>query len=59
MSFTNHFIGENSDIEVDEEDIRKNVRVCLNYYMNFLKGVGAIAYENLMEDMATVEICRI
>lgn len=28
------------------------------YYFYWLKGVGAVAYEDLMEDAATVEVCR-
>ena len=59
LCFSNKNIGEDADYCVEEEDIKNNIKVCLNYYMNFLKGKGAIAYENLMEDMATVEICRV
>ena len=33
--------------------------VCLTYYLHWLKGVGAVSFENLMEDASTVEICRV
>ena len=39
-------------------DVRKSIRVCLVYYLNWLKGLGAVALENLMEVTSTVEICR-
>jgi len=39
-------------------DVRKSIRVCLVYYLNWLKGLGAVAFENLMEVTSTVEICR-
>ena len=29
------------------------------YYVHWLMGVGAVAHEGLMEDAATVEICRV
>lgn len=46
------------DLAVEKADISKSIRVCLVYYFNWLKGIGAVAFENLMEDTATVEICR-
>lgn len=59
LSFENAKIGDDLDLRVMKEDIIKSVRVCLVYYFNWLKGVGAVAHENLMEVSSTVEICRI
>lgn len=47
------------DATVDKADVKKSVRVCLVYYFHWLKGIGAVAYENLMEVSSTVEICRL
>jgi malate synthase len=44
--------------EVTEEGIRNNVSVGLRYLESWLRGVGAAAIYNLMEDAATAEISR-
>jgi malate synthase len=43
---------------VTEAGIRANVRVTLAYLDSWLRGVGAAAIDNLMEDAATAEISR-
>ena len=43
---------------VTETGIRANVRVALAYLDSWLRGVGAAAIDNLMEDAATAEISR-
>ena len=43
---------------VTEVGIRANVRVALAYLDSWLRGVGAAAIDNLMEDAATAEISR-
>jgi len=44
--------------EVTEEGIQSNVSVGLQYLESWLRGVGAVAIYNLMEDAATAEISR-
>ena len=44
--------------EVTEEGVRSNVSVGLRYLESWLRGVGAVAIYNLMEDAATAEISR-
>jgi malate synthase len=44
--------------EVTENGIRDNVSVGLQYLESWLRGVGAAAINNLMEDAATAEISR-
>jgi malate synthase len=44
--------------EVTETGIRANIRVALAYLDSWLRGVGAAAIDNLMEDAATAEISR-
>jgi malate synthase len=44
--------------EVTEDGIRNNVSVGLHYLESWLRGVGAVAIYNLMEDAATAEISR-
>jgi malate synthase len=44
--------------EVTEEGVRNNVSVGLRYLESWLRGVGAAAIYNLMEDAATAEISR-
>jgi malate synthase len=44
--------------EVTEDGIRSNVSVGLQYLESWLRGVGAAAIYNLMEDAATAEISR-
>jgi malate synthase len=43
---------------VTEAGIRANVRVALAYLDSWLRGTGAAAIDNLMEDAATAEISR-
>ena len=43
---------------VTEEGVRSNVSVTLRYVEAWLRGVGAVAIDNLMEDAATAEISR-
>jgi len=43
---------------VSEQSIRANIGVSLRYLESWLGGVGCVAINNLMEDTATVEICR-
>ncbi|HEX2259663.1 MAG TPA: malate synthase A [Actinomycetota bacterium] len=43
---------------VSEEGLRNNVRVGIQYIESWLRGFGAAAISNLMEDAATAEICR-
>ena len=44
--------------EVTDAGIRANVRVALAYLDSWLRGTGAAAIDNLMEDAATAEIAR-
>ena len=44
--------------QVTDAGIRSNVRVALAYMDSWLRGVGAAAIDNLMEDAATAEIAR-
>jgi malate synthase len=55
--------GELLDLRVDggavtEEGLRQNVSVGIRYIESWLRGVGAAAIDNLMEDAATAEISR-
>jgi malate synthase len=43
---------------VTEAGVRNNVSVALQYLESWLRGVGAVAIFNLMEDAATAEIAR-
>ncbi len=47
---------ENSTIS--ENGIRQNINVALQYIDSWLRGIGAAAIHNLMEDAATAEISR-
>ena len=47
-----------ADGAVTEAGIRANVRVALAYLDSWLRGTGAAAIDNLMEDAATAEIAR-
>ncbi|CDW81162.1 malate synthase [Stylonychia lemnae] len=58
FAFVNSKCAEKYDLQVEKVDILKSIRVCIIYYFNWLKGIGAVAFENLMEDAATTEICR-
>jgi malate synthase len=44
--------------EITEEGLRQNVEVGTAYLDSWLRGVGAAAINNLMEDVATAEISR-
>ncbi len=44
--------------DVTEAGIRANIGVSLRYLRSWLRGNGCVAINNLMEDAATVEICR-
>ncbi|MGI8974695.1 MAG: malate synthase A [Gaiella sp.] len=44
--------------EVTEEGLRNNVSVGIQYLAAWLRGSGAVAINNLMEDAATAEISR-
>ena len=44
--------------EITEEGLRNNVGVALRYLAAWLRGTGAVAIFNLMEDAATAEISR-
>lgn len=43
---------------VTEAGVRTNVSVGIQYIESWLRGIGAVAINNLMEDAATAEICR-
>src|SRR3954447_3285273 len=43
---------------VTEAGVRANIRVALAYLDSWLRGIGAAAIDNLMEDAATAEISR-
>jgi malate synthase len=44
--------------EITEDGLRTNVSVGIRYLESWLRGVGAAAIDNLMEDAATAEISR-
>ena len=41
-----------------EEGLRNNISVAVQYLTSWLRGSGAVAINNMMEDAATAEICR-
>ncbi|MET0725409.1 MAG: malate synthase A, partial [Leifsonia sp.] len=43
---------------VSEEGVRDNVRIAVRYIESWLRGTGAVAIDDLMEDAATAEISR-
>ena len=43
---------------ITEEGVRKNINVAILYIESWLRGIGAAAIYNLMEDAATAEISR-
>ncbi|MFO7171347.1 MAG: malate synthase A [Bacillota bacterium] len=43
---------------ITEAGLRSNIRVALLYLESWLRGVGAVAIDHLMEDAATAEIAR-
>ncbi|NWF64134.1 MAG: malate synthase A [Chloroflexi bacterium] len=44
--------------QITEAGMRLNINVALQYMEAWLRGSGAVAIHNLMEDAATAEICR-
>ena len=44
--------------KITEGGIRQNINVSLQYLASWLRGIGAAAIDNLMEDAATAEISR-
>ena len=44
--------------QISEAGVRNNISVALQYLESWLRGVGAVAIFNLMEDAATAEISR-
>src|SRR6059036_195238 len=44
--------------KISEQSLRANVAVSIKYLESWLGGLGCVAINNLMEDTATVEICR-
>ena len=44
--------------KISEQALTANVAVSLQYLESWLEGVGCVSINNLMEDTATVEICR-
>ncbi len=44
--------------EITEKGLRLNINVALQYIESWLRGTGAVAIYNLMEDTATAEISR-
>jgi len=44
--------------EITEKGVRTNIAVALEYISSWLGGSGAVPINNLMEDAATAEICR-
>ena len=44
--------------EVTEAGVRTNIDVAIQYLASWLRGTGAAALYNLMEDVATAEISR-
>ena len=44
--------------QITEAGMRLNINVALQYLDSWLRGSGAVAIYNLMEDAATAEICR-
>ncbi|OMJ17376.1 Malate synthase, glyoxysomal [Smittium culicis] len=44
--------------QITEQSIKTNIEVCLIYMESWLRGVGCVPLNNLMEDAATAEISR-
>ena len=44
--------------KISEQALKANVAVSIKYLESWLGGLGCVAINNLMEDTATVEICR-
>ena len=43
---------------ITEEGVRRNTRVALRYLESWLRGIGCVPIDHLMEDAATIEIAR-
>ncbi|HEY6193282.1 MAG TPA: malate synthase A [Bacteroidota bacterium] len=43
---------------ITEQGMRVNIRVALEYFESWLRGIGCVPINNLMEDAATAEISR-
>ncbi len=41
------------------DGLRKNIRVGIAYLEGWLRGIGCVSFDNLMEDLATLEISRV
>ncbi len=46
------------EVRISQESLRANIGVSLRYLESWFGGTGCVAISNLMEDTATVEICR-
>lgn len=44
---------------ISRDGIRTNIRVALTYIESWLRGIGCVPIDNLMEDLATAEISRV
>ena len=44
--------------KISEQALKANIAVSLKYLKSWLEGLGCVAINNLMEDTATMEICR-
>ncbi len=54
----NELLDFNIEGKISEAGLRQNIRVALIYLESWLRGTGAVAIDNLMEDTATAEISR-
>ncbi|KAK2747148.1 hypothetical protein FQN57_002405 [Myotisia sp. PD_48] len=54
----NDLLNTNVPGSITEEGIRKNLNIGLSYMEGWLRGVGCIPINNLMEDAATAEVSR-
>lgn len=44
--------------QITEHGVSSNINVCIRYLESWLRGIGCVPINNLMEDAATAEICR-
>ncbi|KMU88552.1 malate synthase [Coccidioides immitis H538.4] len=54
----NDLLNTNVPGSITEEGIRKNINIGLSYMEGWLRGVGCIPINSLMEDAATAEVSR-
>ncbi|WEW61452.1 malate synthase [Emydomyces testavorans] len=54
----NDLLNTNVPGSITEDGIRKNINIGLSYMEGWLRGVGCIPINNLMEDAATAEVSR-